>query len=266
MKYLFLVLLPFLFGCQSQAKNSDPIPEHQTFQIESQEVNETRVINVWVPEEYTNSTEKFPVLYMPDGGIQEDFPHIANTLKELIEAKKIRPFILVGIENTVRRRDLTPPTTVAKDKEVAPVVGESAKFRAFIEKELMPKINSDYRTTEETGIIGESLAGLFIMETFFLQPELFDHYIAMDPSIWWNNQNLVKEAKTRLADFPEGNKTLWFAGSKAKDINKHTKSLEEAFKTSAPENLNWMYSNEPKEEHHTIYRATKEKALIWSLK
>lgn len=266
MKYLFLILLPFLFGCQSQAQNQDPIPEHQTFHIESKEVNETRVINVWLPTEYANSSENFPVLYMPDGGIQEDFPHIANTLKELIDTKKIRPFILVGIENTVRRRDLTPPTTVAKDKEVAPVVGESAKFRAFIENELMPKIKEDFRTTEETGIIGESLAGLFIMETFFLQPDLFDHYIAMDPSIWWNNQNLVKEAKTHLASFPAENKTLWFAGSKAKDINKHTKSLEEILKTSAPENLKWNYSNEPKEQHHTIYRATKEKALIWSLK
>jgi predicted alpha/beta superfamily hydrolase len=266
MKYLVLLILPFLFSCQSQAQNPDPIPEHTTFNIESKEVNETRVINVWLPLQYANSTENFPVLYMPDGGIKEDFPHIANTLIELIEAKKIRPFILVGIENTVRRRDLTPPTTIAKDKEVAPVVGESAKFRAFIEKELMPKIKADFRTTEENGIIGESLAGLFIMETFFLQPDLFDHYIAMDPSIWWNNQNLVKEAKTRLATFPEGNKTLWFAGSKAKDINKHTKSLEEILKTSAPENLKWMYSNEPKEEHHTIYRATKEKALIWTLK
>src|SRR5690606_4940853 len=112
MKYLVLLILPFLFSCQSQAQNPDPIPEHTTFNIESKEVNETRVINVWLPLQYANSTENFPVLYMPDGGIKEDFPHIANTLKELIEAKKIRPFILVGIENTVRRRDLTPPTTV----------------------------------------------------------------------------------------------------------------------------------------------------------
>src|SRR5690606_1498311 len=98
---------------------------------------------------------------MPDGGVQEDFPHIANTLSELIQNKKIPPFILVGIENTERRRDLSPPTEVEKDKEIAPVVGGSAVFRAFVQNELIPEINAKYRTTNEKGIIGESLAGLF---------------------------------------------------------------------------------------------------------
>lgn len=261
--YLSFVIL--IWTCQSKAQSPDPIPEHTTFSLYSQILNETRVINVWIPEEYKVSNEDFPVLYMPDGGIQEDFPHVANTLKEIIEAKKIRPFLLVGIENTVRRRDLTPPTLVEKDKEVAPVVGESAKFRAFIERELIPKIKQEYRTTDEKGIIGESLAGLFIIETFFLQPELFDHYIAIDPSLWWNDHQLVKEAKNYLENFPPEKKTLWFAASNAKDIYRFTKKLEDVLKFSSPVNLRWTYSPEPKEQHSTIYRATKEKALIWAL-
>ena len=103
---------------------------------------------------------------MPDGGVHEDFPHIANTLAELLAAKKIPPFILAGIENTQRRRDLTGSPKVAKDKEIAPVVGESEKFLLFIQDELIPEINKRYRTTSTKGITGESLAGLFVTETF----------------------------------------------------------------------------------------------------
>jgi enterochelin esterase-like enzyme len=142
--------------------------KHETFKIQSKQVGEERVINVWTPENYKASKDSLPVMYMADGGIKEDFPHIANTLAKLIKEKKIKPLILVGIENTQRRRDLTGFTEVAKDKEIAPVVGGSEKFRAFIKDELFPEINKRYRTTTEKSIIGESASGLFVMETFFL--------------------------------------------------------------------------------------------------
>ena len=244
--------------------NQDPIPNHETFTIDSRQVNEKRVINVWFPEEYKNSTISFPVLYMPDGGIKEDFPRIANTLSKLIKSKKIKPFILVGIENTERRRDLTPPTSVSTDKEIAPIVGGSEAFRKFIKEELIPEINSKYRTSDEKGILGESLAGLFVTETFLLSPETFDYYIAFDPSLWWNNQQLLKDASNYLNAFPKASKRFWFAGSSAKDIFKNTNSLSEILSKNAVPNLKWNYSPEKKEKHHTIFRATKEKAFIWT--
>ena len=89
-------------------------------------------------------------MYMADGGIKEDFPHIANTLAKLIKEKKIKPLILVGIENTQRRRDLTGFTEVAKDKEIAPVVGGSEKVLEPLSKtNFFPEINKRYRTTTE---------------------------------------------------------------------------------------------------------------------
>ncbi len=259
----YLTLLLTFLSCKAQTQ--DPVPVHETFTIESKEVGEIRTINIWLPEDYATSNLSYPVLYMPDGGIQEDFPHIANTLSELIESKKIPPYILVGIENTQRRKDLTPPTQVEKDKEIAPVVGGSAEFRSFIEKELIPEINKKYRTTSEKGIIGESLAGLFVTETLMVQPELFDFYIAFDPSLWWNDKNLSKTAKAYLANFPAEQKRFWFAGSGAKDISKSTRNLAKMLEENAPETLVWTYSDKPKEKHNTIFRATKEKALIWTL-
>lgn len=259
---LILVTIP---GYANVPQPGDSIPEHDTFTIDSKEVIEVRTINVWTPPEYKSNLDALPVMYMPDGGINEDFPHIANTLADLIKQKKIEPLILVGIENTQRRRDLTGFTEVAKDKEIAPVVGGSENFRAFIRDELIPEINKRYRTTGRKGIIGESLAGLFVAETFFLKPDLFDFYIAFDPSLWWNDKYLLKNATDNLKSFPNTQKTFWFAGSGAKDIFQSAEKLSDILKEKNIENLNWKYSPEPKEEHSTIFRATKEKAVIWTL-
>lgn len=261
---LFFILTIFITNTTT-AQLNDSIPGHETFTIQSGQLGEDRVINVWTPAGYSTNSVPLPVMYMADGGIKEDFPHIANTLKKLIAEAKIKPLILVGIENTERRRDLTGFTEVQKDKEIAPVIGGSEKFRAFIREELFPEINKKYRTTNEKSIIGESLAGLFVLETFFLEPEMFDNYIAFDPSLWWNDQYWVKTAKEHLSTFRETGKRVWFAGSGAKDIFKATKKLAEIFKAENVPGLTWYYSPEPKEKHHTIFRATKEKAIIWTL-
>lgn len=263
---IYLILTILVVSCKTKAiVYDDPVPEHDSLTISSTYVKEDRVINVWTPPTYGASSDSFPVLYMPDGGIKEDFPHIANTLAKLIEDKKIAPFILVGIENTDRRRDLSGFSDVEEDQQYCPLTDGAKDFRAFISEELMPAINGKYKTTDKKGIIGESLAGLFVVETLLLQPATFDFYIAMDPSLWWNNQYLVKNAASLLTDFPDKDLKLWFAGSSAVDIFRATRSLETVFQNNAPERLTWKYSDEPKEKHHTIFRATKEKALIWAL-
>lgn len=259
------VLVVVIFSCANKEQFNDPIPEHETFTISSKILNEDRIITVWIPDTYKNNVDSLPVMYMLDGGIKEDFPHVANTLSELITAKKIQPIILVGIENTQRRRDLTGPTNVKTDKEIAPVVGGSAVFRQFIKDELIPKINASYRTNSKKGIIGESVAGLFVTETFLTAPDLFDFYIAFDPSLWWNDTQLLKDAPVYLQSFSNAPKTFWFAGSSATDIFKNTTKLSEILSSTNITNLKWKYSPEKKEKHNTIFRATKEKALIWTL-
>lgn len=268
MKIIFYILLISVFSlssCSSAETISDPVPKHDHFRIYSKHVKEERVINVWIPQIPNTVPQALPVMYMADGGIKEDFPHIANTLEKLIKENKMKPMILVGIENTQRRRDLTGFTEVESDKAVAPIVGGSANFRAFIKEELIPEIQSRYNTTSERSVIGESLSGLFVMETFFLDPELFDNYIAFDPSLWWNNHHLVRSAKENLSKFPTSNKKLWFASSSAEDISQYTKQLAKILEAERSMNLEWNYSDEPKEQHATIFRATKEKAIVWTL-
>jgi len=261
---IILVLLIFTLSCANAPQYNDPIPPHDDFKIESKLLQETRVINVWTPPNYKTSNESLPVLYMADGGIvQEDFPHIANTISKLVENKSIPPIILVGIENIDRRKDLSGSSEVAADEEYCPLTDGAKNFRAFITDELFADINKKYRTTDEKGLIGESLSGLFVMETFFLNPGSFDFYIAMDPSLWWNNHFLEQNAIKYLENFPTKKTKLWFAGSGAEDISVHTNNLNKTLESEVPENLIWKYSDEPNEKHNTIFRATKEKAITW---
>lgn len=222
---VFILIISFLAAsCAVKLPvYDDPIPVHDSLTISSKILQENRTINIWTPPLYTQSMDSLPVLYMPDGGIQEDFPHIANTLSKLIEAKQIPPFILVGIENTIRARDLTGASEIEAHKKYnIPMDDGANNFRNFILDELMPAINNRYRTTQEKGIIGESLAGLFVIETLLLSPASFDFYIAMDPSLWWNEGKLVEQAEQLLNNLPERTTKLWFAGSSAKDIYKYT--------------------------------------------
>lgn len=263
--YCHLLLAMLFIGCASSTQKQDLVPTHDEFKIESKQVGETRTINIWTPPEYKTGTNSLPVMYMADGGIiDEDFPHLANTIAALIKLGSIPPIILVGIANTQRRRDLTGFTEVAKDKEIAPIVGGSEKFRAFINEELFPEINKRYRTTNEKSIIGESLSGLFVIETFLLKPEMFDNYIAFDPSLWWNNHYLLKIAKEHMANFPKTEKTIWFASSKEETIAPFVKKLSELIKTENSSTVRWNYSSEPNEKHVTIFRNTKVKALKWT--
>jgi predicted alpha/beta superfamily hydrolase len=246
---------------QSPASPSAPLSIGETFTIQSKTLGEVRRINVYLPPQYSETpTTPLPVLYMPDGGVAEDFIHVAGLVQVLTGNGGMRPFILVGIENTQRRRDLTGPTENAEDKKIAPKVGESAAFRTFIRAELKPAIAARYRTTSETAIIGESLAGLFVVETLLVEPKLFDTYIAFDPSVWWNDGALVKSAPAQLRAIGTQTKTLYIAAS-SEDRGDMTAALAAVLKESAPQSLKWHFEPMPQETHASIYHPAALQAL-----
>lgn len=244
------------------AAAQETAPPHETFTMQSAALNETRRINVYTPPGYDPAgTTRYPVLYMPDGGIQEDFPHVAGTVDAGIRAGELRPMLVVGIENTERRRDMTGPTEVEEDRKIAPRVGGSDAFRRFIADELMPRVRAGYRVSDETAIIGESLAGLFIMETFLLRPELFDTYIALSPSLWWNGEDLVDRAGERLASRPDVRTVLYMSSADEENIAVPAARLEQVMRADPPAGLRWQYRPRPDLTHGTIYRALAPRVL-----
>jgi predicted alpha/beta superfamily hydrolase len=265
--YALLLVAAFAVCAHGQTVQSTdgqalPLVIGETFTINSKILNETRRINVYLPPAYKASpAARLPVLYMPDGGIAEDFLHVAGLVQVSTGNETMRPFILVGIENTERRRDLTGPTENEKDKKIAPRVGGSQAFRKFIRAELMPEVKRLYRTTGETAIVGESLAGLFVVETFLLEPDLFDTYIAFDPSLWWNDQKLVDDAAGRLRAQTKLRKTLYVAQSRDEYIPSIAQKFADIVSKNAPAGVNWHFEKMPDETHATIYHPAALKAF-----
>ena len=248
----------------SAASAASPLTVGETFTLDSKVLGEIRRINVYLPAAYAASPDaRLPVLYMPDGGLQEDFLHVAGLVQVLSGNGSMRPFLLVGIENTARRRDLTPPTDNAEDRKIAPAVGGSAAFRRFIREELKPAVNARYRTTHESGIVGESLAGLFVVETFLREPDLFDSYAAFDLSLWWSRGALGKTAAARLTSRP--GRSLYLASSRD-DIDDLTRRLADVLEAKAPPGLSWQYQPMPEESHATIFHPAALRAFRWLFK
>lgn len=240
---------------------TDSVPAHDTLTITSIVLGEARFINVYLPpQRLVPWGDPLPVLYMPDGGIDEDFPHVTRTVDSLIVHGIIKPVMVVGIPNTERRRDLTGPTSVGSDSAIAPHVGGSARFRQFIQDELIPAIEARYPTTPERGILGESLAGLFIVETFLDTPNLFRHYIALDPSVWWNRGRLIDSASVRIAAFDGSARTLYLASSREPSTAEGAARLAKLLGT-APSALKWRFLPRPDLEHATIFRALEAMAI-----
>ena len=260
---VFLLLCITAFGQSDGARSTPGVPLTigETFTIESKILGETRRINVYLPPPCTDPSDaRCPVLYMPDGGIAEDFLHVAGLVQVSVGNGTMRPFMLVGIENTQRRRDLTGPTENAEDRKIAPQVSGSAAFRGFVRSELIPAVKARYRTTAESAIIGESLAGLFVVETLFTEPDLFDTYIAFDPSVWWNDGALVKSAPTRLEALAGRAKTLYVASSRD-DRGDLTREFAGVLEKRAPASLKWFYQPMPGEIHATIYHPAALQAI-----
>jgi uncharacterized protein len=248
-------LLVFVAACCASAPPIGPASRPieraptlgETFTIESKILGEQRVINVYLPPDHDKGAT-FPVLYMPDGGIKEDFPHVVGSVDVSIKNGVIRPVIVVGVENTERRRDLPGPTTVPDEQKAAPHAGGNDKFRRFLRDELKPQIAARYHVTAESALIGESLAGLFVIETLIVEPTLFDSYIAADPSVWWNEQALMREVH-RLG-WLAAPKQLYVATSG--DDPGGIEQLFSALRIYGPP-VTWKYEPMPHETHGTLF-------------
>jgi predicted alpha/beta superfamily hydrolase len=171
--------------------------------IQSAELKEKRVLNVYLPEGYSQSdTTKYPVVYLLDGSADEDFIHVVglyqfNNFSWVNRAPKS---IIVGIATVDRRRDFTYPTTIEGDKKKYPTTGQSEKFINFIEKELQPYIERKYKTSASKTLIGQSLGGLLASEILLKKPAMFNQYIIISPSIWWDNASILTLPSSILSE------------------------------------------------------------------
>jgi predicted alpha/beta superfamily hydrolase len=163
-------------------------------ELQSDVLGERRVLNIYLPEGYQkNDTTKYPVVYLLDGSADEDFIHIAGLYQfnSFPWVNRVPKSIVVGIATVDRRRDFTYPTSIEKDLNKYKTAGRSASFISFIEKELQPFIERTFNVNGSKTIIGQSLGGLLATEILFTKPLLFNQYIIVSPSLWWDNGSLL---------------------------------------------------------------------------
>jgi predicted alpha/beta superfamily hydrolase len=173
--------------------------------IASQSLAEPRTINVVLPPGYAKARAKrYPVLYLIDGGVDQDLLNVAGVALTGAIWGRSAEAIIVGIETKDRRRELVGPTADRELLKKYPTAGSSAAFRAFIRNEVKPLVERSYRTNDHDVVLGESLAGLFIVETYMSEPALFDGYGAIDPSLWWDKEALSKIAAAKIGSRQNG--------------------------------------------------------------
>lgn len=169
-----------------------------THPLASRILGDTREVNVRLPAGYAATKGPYPVVYLLDGGVEQDFQHIAGLAQLGDLSQTFGPFILVGVQTKSRRAELTPPTTDPRYRMAFPEAGGADRFRRFLAEEVFPFIASRYAVGPRRAVLGESLAGLFVVDTLLREPGLFQDYIAVSPSLWWDDRRGLRDLAPSL--------------------------------------------------------------------
>lgn len=260
----FLICAFTFFNAHAQVETRQQTTDFvlgKIIKLHSQILNEERTLNIYLPDDYQKEN-KYPVIYLLDGSADEDFIHIVGLVQynTFSWINRIPKSIVVGIANTNRKRDFTSPTHVEKDKEWVPNSGGSAKFIDFLQKELQPFIEKEYSTNHSKTIIGQSLAGLIATEILFTKPQLFNKYIIVSPSLWWNDGKLLSQNPSILqASYPSPTdiyigvgKEGSMDGTKKHIMEEEAKLLAEKIQKSPSKNIKVHFDYLPEEDHATV--------------
>jgi predicted alpha/beta superfamily hydrolase len=246
-------LLPFfiLSTILLSAQTKTPFCIGVTDTLKSAVLNENRILNIYLPQGFAKE-KAYPVIYLLDGSANEDFVHISGVAQFFNLSGLMPETIVVGIANTDRKHDFTFPTKIKSQKDEFPTTGGSVIFIEFIEKELQPYIAEHYSNSATKYIIGQSLGGLLATEILLKKPQLFSHYIIVSPSLWWDEESLLKDAPFLLLN--QNPKNIWVhlsVGSEGKIMEKDAADLSKIFPKYS-KGLKTIFNPLPKENHATI--------------
>jgi predicted alpha/beta superfamily hydrolase len=178
---------------------SAPLEIGRTFQMASRVLSEERTIDVTLPRGYATGTERYPVIVVLDGESEHE---IVAAAARFYGSTGITPAtIVVGIRNTARNRDMTPPPRdgYQPPREAGTAVGGADRFLSFVADELLPRIDREYRTVPMRVLVGHSLGGLLALHALGTRPALFTGYVVMEPATWWNDEREWRLARDVLA-------------------------------------------------------------------
>ncbi|GGD78647.1 alpha/beta hydrolase [Lacimicrobium alkaliphilum] len=239
---LVLGSLPLVVKAKPEDVQVSPFTIGEKVTFHSAILNENRMLNVYLPASYAENADKeYPVIYLLDGSADEDFVHLAGLVQfgSMSWIKLLPETIVVGIANVDRKRDFTYPSDNQQDIEEFPSHGGSASFIKAIREEIQPLVEEKYRTSAEKTIIGQSLGGLLATEILLGSPALFDHYIIISPSLWWDDESLLSLEPTPLNPA----KSVYVGvGKEGPTMERVAKALFEKIEGAKPEGTSVYFS------------------------
>ena len=262
--FLFVVMLWFNFSCFSQDNEFlAPLVLGEKIYHSSKYLDEVRQLNIFLPHEYgIDSTQAFQVLYLLDGSENEDFIHIVGLVQFLTMYELMPPTIVIGIENVDRYRDFTHISTNEEDLIQLPTSGGSSRFIEFLEFEVIPMIEQNYKVSDNRIILGQSLGGLLVTEIMLKKPYLFSNYIAVSPSLWWGEQSLLKNINNFLEQSKSDSYTLIVSlGKEHPVMHEVADELVESLQCQSEGNKQVFYYPILEENHATILHKAAYKAF-----
>lgn len=263
MKLIFFLVVVLHIQIASTQHDRKSFSIGQIISFDSDVLSETRTLNVYLPENYYEDSSSYEVIYLLDGSENEDFLHVVGLVQFLCMYELLPNTIVVGIANVDRKRDFTYPTTIEQDKIDFPTTGGSAKFIDFLTHELIPFIENNFKVNKNKTIIGQSLGGLLATEILLKHPTLFNQYIIVSPSLWWDNESLLKmQSELFLSSFNHPLQIYIAVGDEGKIMRRDAKKLAKILKRSKSKSLLTQFHYFPKENHMTILH----QAIYWALK
>lgn len=222
--------------------------------FKSKVLEEDRPIIISLPIGYNTTNVNYPILYVLDG--LGNIKHTVATAELLAESGLISPMIIVGIESLDRAKDLTPSKAGegvyggAGDAGI-PQSGGAPIFLKFLEEELLPYIDTKYRTHPYRILEGHSFGGLFSTYALMQSSNLFDAFIIQAPALWWNNEEMIKTAKTFFKANSRLNKTVYFGigGDDGWGMRQELKKYVDVVKANTPDSFRWKHEEVGDEDH-----------------
>ncbi len=238
------------------AHSNEQISIGETIEIDSRILGEVRTVLVSPPAGYDPS-KRYPVLYMTDG--DQHLTHTRGTADFLARNGLVPPLIIVGVINTDRSRDLTPTRAGLAGLDGTlrelPTSGGGSDFLDFFEKELFPFVDSHYSTLGLRLLAGHSLGGLFALESLFTRPAMFAGILAVSPTLMWDGDLPLRQARGFLEEYEELNASLFVAmGNEERGDPRPTRldRLEETLKGGQVDGFEWRILRIPEETHSSV--------------
>ena len=255
---LFITVVFLSTSLLAGTNDSKPFVIGETITLKSDILNEDRQILISTPAGYDQSSAKYPVMYLLDGNAH--FHHTTGIIQFLTSVGNMPQMIVVAIPNTQRTRDLTPATSDTSSRFRN--AGGADDFLKFITRELMPHVESNYRTQPYKLLVGHSFGGLFAINTLLNRPDFFDAYVAISPSLWWDTQRLIDDAKPFLQSNSGLKKFLFVTlGNEGGNMLPAAQAFVQVLKRHAPVGLEWQYDHMENETHGSIPHRTTYNAL-----